>query len=53
MYFLDTNNNPIALHPGRTWIHLVTPFSYVEDQGEGQWLIRFVQPADPEDTPMP
>ncbi len=53
MYFLDTNNNPIALHPGRTWIHLVTPFSHVEDQGEGQWLIRFVQPADPKDTPMP
>ena len=53
MYFLDTNNNPIALHPGRTWIHLVTPFSYVTDQGEGGWLIRFVQPADPEDTPTP
>ncbi|MBI5934542.1 MAG: DUF3048 C-terminal domain-containing protein [Chloroflexi bacterium] len=53
IYFLDTNNNPIALHPGRTWIHLVTPFSYVEDQSDGQWLIRFVQPADPEDTPSP
>ncbi len=53
MYFLDTNNNPIALHPGQTWIHLVTPFSYVNDLGKGQWLIRFVQPADPEDTPTP
>lgn len=53
MYFLDSNNQPIALHPGRTWIHLVTPFSYVEEQAEGQWLIRFVQPADPEDTPSP
>ncbi len=53
MHFLDTHNQPIALHPGRTWIHLVTPFSYVQDQGNGQWLIRFVQPADWRDTPTP
>jgi hypothetical protein len=53
VYFLDTNNNPIALHPGRTWIHLVTPFSEVRDRGYGQWLVWFVQPADPIDTPMP
>ncbi len=53
MYFLDANNQPIALRPGRTWIHLVTPFSYVEDQGQGHWLIRFVQPADWRDTPSP
>lgn len=53
IYFLDSNNQPIALHPGRTWIHLVTPFSYVEERAEGLWLIRFVQPADPEDTPSP
>ncbi len=53
LYFLDTNNNPIALHPGRTWIHLVTPFSEVRDLGDGQWLIWFVQPADPLDTPVP
>lgn len=53
LYFLDTNNNPIALHPGRTWIHLVTPFSDVRDLGDGRWLIWFVQPADPIDTPEP
>ncbi len=53
MYFLDVNNQPIALHPGRTWIHLVTPFSEVRDLGDGNWLVWFVQPADPVDTPMP
>lgn len=53
VYFLDSQNNPIPLHPGRTWIHLVTPFSYVEDKGNGNWLIRFVQPVDPPDTPVP
>lgn len=53
VYFLDSQNNPIALHPGQTWIHLVTPFSYVEDQGNGNWRIRFVPPVDPEDTPVP
>jgi hypothetical protein len=53
LYFLDSQNNPIALHPGQTWIHLVTPFSYVEDKSNGNWLIRFVQAADPYDTPVP
>jgi len=25
----------------------------VTDQGEGNWLVNFVQPYDPEDTPAP
>jgi hypothetical protein len=50
---VDAQNNPIALHPGHTWIHLVTPFSSVTDRGNDQWLVEFVQPADPKDTPTP
>jgi len=53
MHFVDVQNNPIPLHPGRTWIHIVTPFSAVTDQGNENWLIQFVQPYDPEDTPVP
>jgi hypothetical protein len=53
LYFLDTKNNPLPLHPGRTWIHLVTEFSSVSDQGNGRWLVTFAQPYDPEDTPEP
>jgi len=53
MHFVDKQGNPVALHPGRTWIHIVTPFSAVVDQGNGNWLVNFVQPYDPEDTPEP
>ncbi len=53
IYFVDSYNNPIPLHPGRTWIHLVTPFSAVSEQGNGEWLVQFVQPLDPKDTPVP
>jgi hypothetical protein len=53
MHFVDRQGNLVPLHPGRTWIHIVTPFSYVTDEGAGSWLVNFVQPYDPEDTPMP
>ena len=53
MHFTDAQGNLIPLHPGRTWIHIVTPFSAVTDEGGGNWLIQFVQPYDPEDTPEP
>jgi hypothetical protein len=53
MHFVDAQNNLVPLHPGRTWIHIVTPFSSVTDQGNNQWLVRFVQPDDPIDTPVP
>jgi hypothetical protein len=53
MHFVDSQGNPFPLHPGRTWIHIVTPFSAVTDQGSGNWLVQFVQPYDPEDTPEP
>lgn len=53
MHFVDAQDNLVPLHPGRTWIHIVTPFSSVTDQGNKQWLVRFVQPDDPIDTPVP
>jgi len=53
IHFVDSQNNPITLHPGQTWIHLVTPFSSVINQGADKWLIQFVQPEDPLDTPTP
>jgi len=53
MHFTDPRGDLVALQPGRTWIHIVTPFSSVTDQGNGSWLVQFVQPYDPEDTPEP
>ncbi|MCC6299173.1 MAG: DUF3048 C-terminal domain-containing protein [Anaerolineales bacterium] len=53
IYFVDSFNNPISLRPGRTWIHLVTPFSGLNETKPGEWLVKFVQPLDPLDTPSP
>lgn len=53
IHFVDAQNNLVPLHPGQTWIHLVTPFSSVTNQDNGRWLVRFVQPYDPLDTPVP
>jgi hypothetical protein len=53
MHFVDAQGNLVPLRPGRTWIHIVTPFSSVTDQGNASWLVQFVQPYDPEDTPVP
>jgi hypothetical protein len=53
MHFVDAQNNPVPLHPGRTWIHIVTQFSAVTDEGKGKWLVKFVPPLDPPDTPVP
>ena len=53
IHFIDANDNPIALKHGRTWIHLVTPESYLDDLDDGKWRIQFVQPYDPIDTPEP
>jgi hypothetical protein len=51
--FVDAENNPIPLRYGHTWIHLVTPESYLEDLGGEGWRVQFVQPYDPPDTPEP
>ena len=53
MHFVDAQDNLVPLHPGRTWIHIVTPYSSVTDEGNNEWLVYFVQPYDPIDTPTP
>jgi len=53
MHFVDAQENLVPLHPGRTWIHIMTPFSLITDQGDGNWQVRFAQPYDPEDTAVP
>jgi hypothetical protein len=53
IHFVDTGGNPVPLRHGHTWIHLVTPESYLEDLGNAQWLVHFVQPYDPPDTFVP
>jgi hypothetical protein len=53
IHFVDSNNNLIPLRPGRTWIHLVTPYSAVINEGDGNWRMQFVEPIDPLDTPTP
>jgi hypothetical protein len=44
LHFVDAQDTLISLKPGRIWIHVVTPFSSVTEQEEGQWLMQFVQP---------
>ena len=53
LYFVDADGNPIPLRHGRTWIHLVTPESYLENLDDSGWQVRFIQPYDPPDTPEP
>ena len=53
MHFVDAQGKPVPLHPGRTWIHIITPYSSVTETEAGSWLVSFVQPYDPEDTPTP
>jgi hypothetical protein len=48
IHFVDAENKPVALRPGKTWIHLVTPFSALSGN-EGEWEMVFVQPYDPLD----
>jgi hypothetical protein len=51
LYFIDVGGNLVPLKPGRTWIAVMTSFSYLEDKGDGKWRAVFVQPIDPTDTP--
>ena len=53
MHFVDAQGNLVPLHPGRTWIHIVTPFSTVTNTGDENWRLKFVPPLDPPDTPVP
>jgi hypothetical protein len=53
IHFVDSENKPVPLRHGHTWIHLATPESYPEEFGAGQWKVQFIQPYDPPDTPEP
>ena len=44
IHFVDAEGNPIVFHPGKTWIHLVTPASSMEEVAEGKWQMRFAPP---------
>jgi hypothetical protein len=43
--FVDDSGNPVALKPGNTWVHIMTPFSTVSEESAGAWLARFYAPA--------
>jgi hypothetical protein len=43
--FLDESGSPIALNPGSTWVHVVTPYSTVSEESAAEWLARFYAPA--------
>lgn len=45
IHFTDRSGNPIALKPGNTWVHVMTPFSTVSEESAAQWLARFYAPA--------
>ena len=45
IHFEDANGNPFAFKPGQTWVHIVTPFTEVQDKKDGIWRLRFYAPA--------
>ncbi|MBC8334546.1 MAG: DUF3048 C-terminal domain-containing protein [Anaerolineales bacterium] len=42
--FQDLEGNPIALHPGHTWILIATPYSSVTELNTHQWKVRIFSP---------
>ncbi|HNN14300.1 MAG TPA: SdrD B-like domain-containing protein [Anaerolineales bacterium] len=44
IYFVDADGNPVPLKPGRTWLFVATPYSYVTNQMDGSWVMRFTPP---------
>ncbi len=45
MRFTDEAGNPIALKPGQTWVHIVTPYSNLTETAPSLWRLRFYAPA--------
>ena len=41
----DTDGTPFPLHPGSTWVNLITPYSYLKEGSEGKFDVRFVAPV--------
>ena len=44
MKFVDSNGNPVPLHPGQTWVHIVTQTTSGYEKNPGFWYIRFYAP---------
>ncbi len=42
--FLNSDGSPAALRPGHTWVIIVTPFSLVQAQSNGVYLVRYAPP---------
>ena len=42
--FLDKDNNPFPLRPGRSWIVIATPYSQYSQLEPGQWKFRIYAP---------
>ena len=42
--FLNNDGSPAVLRPGHTWVLIVTPFSLVQVQQPGVYLIRYAAP---------
>ncbi len=51
IHFIGIDKQPFSLRPGRTFIHIMTEFSAVEDLKNGTWRAFFVVPNDPAPTP--
>ncbi|MCB9113205.1 MAG: DUF3048 C-terminal domain-containing protein [Anaerolineales bacterium] len=45
IYFIDADGNPVPLKPGKTWLFVATPYSFVNNQGNGSWSVRYVAPV--------
>ncbi len=44
MEFLNLDGTPAALKPGHTWVLVFTPWSLVEERGEGVWFLQYLPP---------
>jgi len=42
--FVDADGNPIPLHPGQIWVHIVTTISEAWEIEPGHWKVRFYPP---------
>ncbi len=46
--FIDSEGNPVPLHPGQTWVHIVTQITDGYEKTPGSWYIRFYAPPGTE-----
>lgn len=42
---IDGEGTPFPLHPGSTWVNLITPYSYLRDRDDNNYEMRFVAPV--------